>query len=388
MKGDRGDGGIDARGKDRHRLRWRVNGRRYSKTFKGSIAEARRELRRLLKSADDGRHVAPDRLTVAAWIESWLALKKRTINTRTHERYAELLRLHVIPTLGSRSLQQIAASEIDDLYLKLDQQLSARTVHHVHTVLNSSFNTAVRKGLLSNNPVSLAEAPVVGKSEIRRALESGQLAALVYGFRDMAIYGIVATAALTGARRNEILALRLTDLGDNTVTIARALEETQDGRGFKQPKTPRGTRTIAIDNNLAAILAAERRNCLLLAAGITENSDVVDISLIKVPEDALLFPAPPAKGEGFDPAKPRDARNISKVFARRAKVLGFPGFRFHDLRATHETLLLDAGVPVHVVAARCGHDPAVLLRVYARRTKKADTSAAAIIGAMSEGVLG
>jgi len=388
MKRDRGDGGIDARGKDRHRLRWRVNGRRYSKTFKGSIAEARRELRRLLKSADDGRHVAPDRLTVAAWIESWLALKKRTINTRTHERYAELLRLHVIPTLGSRSLQQIAASEIDDLYLKLDQQLSARTVHHVHTVLNSSFNTAVRKGLLSNNPVSLAEAPVVGKSEIRRALESGQLAALVYGFRDMAIYGIVATAALTGARRNEILALRLTDLGDNTVTIARALEETQDGRGFKQPKTPRGTRTIAIDNNLAAILAAERRNCLLLAAGITEDSDVVDISLIKVPEDALLFPAPPAKGEGFDPAKPRDARNISKVFARRAKVLGFPGFRFHDLRATHETLLLDAGVPVHVVAARCGHDPAVLLRVYARRTKKADTSAAAIIGAMSEGVLG
>ena len=94
------------------------------------------------------------------------------------------------------------------------------------------------------------------------------------------------------------------------------------------------------------------------------------------------------EGEGFDPAKPRGARNISKVFARRAKVPGFPGFRFHDLRATHETLLLDAGVPVHVVAARCGHDPAVLLRVYARRTKKADTSAAAIIGAMSEGVLG
>jgi len=335
MKRDRGDGGIDARGKDRHRLRWRVNGRRYSKTFKGSIAEARRELRRLLKSADDGRHVAPDRLTVAAWIESWLALKKRTINTRTHERYAELLRLHVIPTLGSRSLQQIAASEIDDLYLKLDQQLSARTVHHVHTVLNSSFNTAVRKGLLSNNPVSLAEAPVVGKSEIRRALESGQLAALVYGFRDMAIYGIVATAALTGARRNEILAMRLTDLGDNTVTIARALEETQDGRGFKQPKTPRGTRTIAIDNNLAAILAAERRNCLLLAAGITEDSDVVDISLIKVPEDALLFPAPPAKGEGFDPAKPRDARNIRKVFPRRALVLGLPGVRFHDPIAQH-----------------------------------------------------
>jgi integrase len=61
---------------------------------------------------------------------------------------------------------------------------------------------------------------------------------------------------------------------------------------------------------------------------------------------------------------------------------------FHDLRGTHETLLLDAGVPVHVVAARCGHDPAILLRTYARRTKKADMSAAAIIGALAKGVLG
>jgi hypothetical protein len=52
-----------------------------------------------------------------------------------------------------------------------------------------------------------------------------------------------------------------------------------------------------------------------------------------------------------------------------------------------ETLLLDAGVPVHVVAARCGHDPAILLRTYARRTRKADTTAADVIGAMSKGML-
>jgi integrase len=59
-----------------------------------------------------------------------------------------------------------------------------------------------------------------------------------------------------------------------------------------------------------------------------------------------------------------------------------------ELLGTHETMLLDAGVPVHVVAARCGHDPAVLLRSYAKRTKKADTSAPVVIGALSKGVLG
>ena len=73
---------------------------------------------------------------------------------------------------------------------------------------------------------------------------------------------------------------------------------------------------------------------------------------------------------------------------RKATGLGFGTIRpFHDFRCTHETLLLDAGVPVHVVAARCGHDPAVLLRVYAKRTRKADTSAAAVIGALARGVL-
>jgi integrase len=72
----------------------------------------------------------------------------------------------------------------------------------------------------------------------------------------------------------------------------------------------------------------------------------------------------------------------------RAMKLGFPGLRFHDLRGTHETMLLDAGVPVHVVAARCGHDPAVLLRGYAKRPRKADTSAAAVIGGLSRSMLG
>jgi integrase len=61
---DHGDGGIDERGNDRWRLRWRVNGKRHTKAFRGTLSEARKELSRLLKSADDGAHVAPDKLTL------------------------------------------------------------------------------------------------------------------------------------------------------------------------------------------------------------------------------------------------------------------------------------------------------------------------------------
>ncbi len=62
--------------------------------------------------------------------------------------------------------------------------------------------------------------------------------------------------------------------------------------------------------------------------------------------------------------------------------------RFHDLRGSHETHLLDRGTSATAVAARCGHDPAVMLRSYVKRTRKADVQAAEIIGALSKGALG
>jgi integrase len=114
----------------------------------------------------------------------------------------------------------------------------------------------------------------------------------------------------------------------------------------------------------------------------------VDLSLMKLPDGALMFPNPPEAGEGFSFTRLRNPDNTTKEFTRKARKLGFPGLRLHDIRGTHETILLDRGVPVHVVADRCGHDPAVLLRIYAKRTRKADTSAAAVLGAMSKGILG
>jgi integrase len=136
---------------------------------------------------------------------------------------------------------------------------------------------------------------------------------------------------------------------------------------------------------LIALLCLERAKLQRLQAGVPDGYSV-DLSLVKLPEDALMFPNLTARDSNALTSL-RTPSNVTKEFLRRAALLGFPDLRLHDLRGTHETLLLDAGVPVHVVAARCGHDPAVLLRSYAKRSKKADTSAAAIIGALSRSVL-
>ena len=329
------------------------------------------------------------------WVEQWIAIgapgrRQTRVGRRTLARYEELLRCHVVPALGARPLQQLQAMEIDNLYVGLEGKIAPRTAWHVHNVLNACLGTAVRKGLVAASPMQrVMKVPSPGESDHGMALDQDQLRALVEGFRNSALFPIVAVAAFTGARRNEILALRWADLDADkkTLRIERSAEQICGQlTSLKGPKTERGKRTITIDDDLVALLLVEREKHLRIMAGVPDGV-VVDLALVRLPEGALIFPNLPGPGESFSFTKLRRPDSITKQFLRKARALGFAGLRLHDLRGSHETLLLDAGVPVHVVAARCGHDPAVLLRSYAKRTRKADTSAASVIGALSKSVL-
>jgi hypothetical protein len=118
---------------------------------------------------------------------------------------------------------------------------------------------------------------------------------------------------------------------------------------------------------------SERERALRLVAGIPDGAEV-DVSLIRLPDEALVFPA---IGANLTPIRSRDG--VTTDFTSHARRLGFEGVSLHDLRVSPETALLDRGVPVYVVAERCGHDPATLLRYYPRRTKKADAAVANVI---------
>ena len=247
----------------------------------------------------------------------------------------------------------------------------------------------MRSRKLARSPISdMAVTPSPGVSEHGKALEPDQLEALLQGFKGTVYFPIVAAAAFTGARRNEVLALRWSDLdvAAKTLRIERAIEMTEaNGLTLKPPKTKRGFREITIDDDLIALLLKERERHLRMAAGVPDGAEV-DLSLVKLPPGALMFPNPTRLGK-FSFTALRNPNNITKEFARKAAVIGFPGLRFHDLRGTHETLLLDRGVGIHVVARRCGHDPAVMLRKYAKRLKSADEKAAEALGALSKSAL-
>jgi integrase len=388
-KRDYGSGAIEARGNS-WRLRYRIGGKVFRKTLKDTTkSEAQKTLRQLLHAGDTGQHVAPDRLTLRQWSEHWLSV--RQIGQRARERYDQLLRTHILPALGNRPLQQIEATEIDKLYADLKGRVSAGTQRYVHVVLSSCLAAAVRKGKLVRSPMAAVDtAPPAVEGDHGMVLEADQLRALVQGFKGSALFTIVAVAAYTGMRRGEILALRWADLDAKagTLAISRSVDDTNEhGLQLKAPKTERGTRTISIGNELLALLFTERDKHLRIHAGVPDNV-AVDLSLVKLPPDALMFPRLPQRGENFSFTTLRVPRHITKAFERRVSALGFPGLRFHDLRGSHATLLLDQGQPVHAVAARLGHDAAVLLKAYAKRTKGADTAAAAVIDNLAKGVLG
>jgi integrase len=185
-------------------------------------------------------------------------------------------------------------------------------------------------------------------------------------------------------RRNEALGLRWGDFDEagKTLKVARAIEQTKAGIGFKPPKTRRGLRTVAIDDHLAGLLCTARERHLRLVAGIPDGSSV-DLSLVRLPDDALIFPSP--AGPGFDLTRPRDPRAVTRGFVRHARRLGFKGLRLHDLRGSHVTQLLRRGMPIDVVARRLGHDRAVMMRAYAKALPSDDTITRDALAAISGG---
>ena len=382
-KRNHGDGGVDQRGENCFRLRFRVRGTRHTKTVYGSLSDARKELRRLLHSDDAGKFVAPAKMMLSEWVNEWLVLKAAKRRRKTVQRYKELLELHVVSKLGSRPLQQLETREINSLYTHFER-LSPRSRHHIHVVLKGCLQAAVKSKLIATNPAADADPPHPGDSEAGRVLDEDELTRLVNGFKGSTLYEIVCVAAFTGMRRGEILGLRWSDFndGDRTLRIERALEYTRrHGLNLKPPKTARGARTIAIDDALVELLRKEREKHQRIVSGVPIGSPV-DLSLVRLPSNAFVFPAPDGSL-----TSPRHPDAVTKQFMKRAAKLGFPGLRFHDLRGSHETLLLDKGTPIHTVAKRCGHDPAVLLRVYAKRTQKSDEQAAAVIGELAKGIL-
>jgi integrase len=319
-------------------------------TVRGTRKDADRELRRLLRAVDTGEHVDLTRITVRQWLAQWLDSARQEVAPRTAERYGEIVNNFLVPALGGLQLSKLAPATIQDAYNRWATQgrrdgkpggLSPRTRRHIHRILSGALARAVEHQLIPRNPCDVfrKRLPKIERHQLA-TLTSDESAQLLQALRHSHIYWPVLIALATGARRGEILAIRWrnVDLAVGLVRIVESLEQTKAGLRFKAPKTDRA-RVVTLPGYAIEELRRLKREQAesLLALGI------------RLTEDTLVC----ARRDG-DTLQPQSLTHEFPRFLSRLGE-GFPKIRFHDLRHTHATQLLLAGVHPKVAQERLGH---------------------------------
>jgi integrase len=278
-------------------------------------------------------------LTVAVYLtQRWLPIKKLSLRTSTWDGYRRNVELHVVPTIGRVPMRHLRVDHLERLYAHLRDGgradkaggLDDKSILEIHTVLRRAFDDAVRRGLILSNPAAIAHAPKRRPlaSGASRAWNAQQLRAfldITVGHRFQAVLWV---AANTGMRRGELLGLRCgdVDLDAARLSVNRSLVSVGYALHESRGKTRTARRCIDLD----------ARTVDMLRAACASRDD-----------DAYVF----ARDDG----SPYHPQLLSDGFKKLVHRSGLPRIRLHDLRHTHATLLLKAGVPIKVVSERLGH---------------------------------
>lgn len=128
----------------------------YSKSRK----EVAAKLTKVLSERDSGLIYDCGSLTMGEYLDKWLDGIKGTVRERTWKRSEEMVRLHVVPTLGKTRLDRLNALQVQSLYRsKLDSGLSSRSVQIIHATLHKALKQAVRWQLIPRNVTDAVEPP-------------------------------------------------------------------------------------------------------------------------------------------------------------------------------------------------------------------------------------
>jgi integrase len=316
--------------------------------------DAEKLLADLVKRAHRGETVVSEKLSLGEYLtERWLPIQEARLRKSSFEAYRRNIELHVVPGLGKRQLDQLTPEDIDMFYAALlksgrrkrpgekgpTKGLAPKTVHNIHVMLNKALSDAARKGTVVRNVIALADAPSLEarkRSEIK-AWEIDQLVRFLDAISSHRLGAAFEFAANTGMRRGEVLGVRWRDidLDAGRVSVRQALVSVAYKVSISDVKTGTSRRTIDIEEDLVQVLSDWRKVRTEERGGIEPD-----------PDD-LVF----VKADGTSP----HPDVFSQLFDRTVAKIDVPNISLHDLRHTHATLLLKAGVNVKVVSERLGH---------------------------------
>jgi integrase len=312
-----------------------------SRTVHGTKRDAQRIAAELtLRPSNAARRTVADLFDL--WVEhneaTWAPASRRDQTSR-----AALVKTDPIAAIA---VARLSVADVDRWHARLRRAGAGEgSIRNQHQALRAALTQGKRKtaprGSLS---------PEVVRRVVEAAATFDPLAALA-----------LRLAAVTGARRSELAALRWDDLDVDHLTIDSSLAIIRHGRRG-DPQKP----TLQDD----ATKTANRRT-VTLDRGTVEAMEALRAQF------GAYGPWMLAVGE-----RPVNPERITAWWRRAARVAGLDEhWRLHDLRHWSATLAIGRGHDIRTVANRLGHaNPAMTLRVYAHALEAADQAVAETLG--------
>jgi integrase len=335
-------------------------------TVRGGKREALREAARL--------ESAPQRSaagrTVADALDAWLERNEGSYTPASLRDQTSRVRLVQQDPIAGTPLARLGVAEVDRWLTRMRRSgLGDSAIRNRLTVLRAALQQAVVWSWISSNPAALTRPPGIRRSP-RDVMSPADAIAVIKAATDSdPLAGLaLRVAAVAGARRAELAALRWTDLDGSVLAIDSAITIIRgEGDGTEAPRLV-DTRTKT----------AERHTVTLDAETIRLWNELrVDLEHFG-PYVFNIGNGPPSPDRiGWWWRRAREASGIDKHW------------RLHDLRHFSATMAIAGGHDVRTVAHRLGHaDPAMTLRVYAHVVEAADQGIADLLGNVLGGTAG
>ncbi|MGH7718977.1 MAG: tyrosine-type recombinase/integrase [Gemmatimonadaceae bacterium] len=343
----------DARGRETWYGKWysgtrrvkrKIGPKRQSGSRDGlTRAQAERELHRRMESE---RPVVRSRLTIEIAGERYLDHLEHVLERKptTVSDYRYMLGRHFERFFGSRPLAAIEADQVGRyIVAKKGEGLATKTITNHLVFLHGLFAFAVKRGWAAANPVASVDRPRARAVDPDiRYLDLGEVEALLRAVPDDRLgpteHALYLTAALTGLRQGELIALRWIDVDWQASRLRVRRSYTR--QRFGTPKSRRSSRSVPLADRVAGELERHHQR-----------------SAYRADED-LVFCHPDSGG-------PLDASKLRKRFGMALGRAGLRKLRFHDLRHTFGTHCAASGVPLRTLQEWMGHEDAKTTTVYA-----------------------
>ena len=335
-------------GKRRRRQKWM--------TVRGTKRQAEKKLAELLHKVNRNEFIEPSKITVGEWLDYWLEHRiKPRRRIGTYEAYEGILRSHLKPTIGLVRLQELSFTHLEAYYKEKAADLCESTLECHHSVISGALTWAQNKLLLNRNVAKLVDdKPTAreGNEEVKtQCWNSVEVRAFLreakaFGQQPAAFYALTLD---TGCRKGEICGLRWpnTDLETRKIRIVEQLLKPGPKPLFGPPKNGRA-RTIHLGSETVRLLKQHKQHQAELK--LRNRQHYSDHGLVFAKEWEHLFRGRYTLGD------PLQMNNLGqREFKKITEAAKVRTIKFHGMRHTCATLMLQAGVPVKVVSERLGH---------------------------------